>query len=47
MKNKRMPMIHKLLFRKRALIATIIDQLKSISQIAHTRHRSHTGFMFN
>lgn len=47
MKNKLMPMIHKLLLRKRALIETIIDQLKNIFQIAHTRHRSHTGFMLN
>jgi hypothetical protein len=35
------------LLRKRALIETINDQLKNISQIEHTRHRSVTGFMVN
>ena len=38
MKNQLMPMADKLLLRKRALI--VIDQLKNISQIEHTRHRS-------
>jgi hypothetical protein len=33
--------------RKRFLIETINDQLKNISQIAHSRHRSLTGFMVN
>jgi hypothetical protein len=33
------------LLRKRALIETINDQLKNISQIEHTRHRGVTGFM--
>ena len=37
----------KLLLRKRSLIETINDQLKNISQIEHTRHRSMTGFMVN
>jgi hypothetical protein len=37
----------KLLLRKRSLIETINDQLKNISQIEHTRHRSVTGFMVN
>ena len=37
----------KLLLRKRALIETINDQLKNISQIEHTRHRSVAGFMVN
>ena len=40
MKNQLLPMADKLLLRKRALIETIIDQLKNISQIEHTRHRS-------
>lgn len=35
------------LLRKRAIIETIIDQLKNISQIEHTRHRSPTGFLWN
>ena len=40
MKNQLLPMADKLLLRKRALIETIIDQLKNIAQIEHTRHRS-------
>ncbi len=40
MKNRLMPMIDKLLLRKRAIIESVIDQLKNISQIEHTRHRS-------
>jgi hypothetical protein len=43
MKNKLMPMTDKILLRKRALIETVNDQLKNISQIDHTRHRSLTG----
>ena len=45
MKNQLMPMADKLLLRKRAIIETIIDQLKNISQIEHTRHRSPVNFM--
>ena len=33
--------------RKRAIVETIYDQLKNISQIEHTRHRSLVGFMIN
>jgi hypothetical protein len=40
MKNGLMPLMDKLLLRKRAIIETIIDQLKNISQIEHSRHRS-------
>ncbi len=47
MKNKLMPVIDKILLRKRALIETVNDQLKNISQIEHTRHRSVTNFMVN
>ena len=47
MKNKLMPMLDKILLRKRALIETVNDQLKNISQIEHTRHRSHWGFIVN
>ena len=47
MKNRLMRLWDKLLLRKRALIETINDQLQNISQIAHTRHRSVTGFMAN
>jgi transposase len=47
MKNRVMRLWDKLLLRKRALIETINDQLKNISQIEHTRHRSVTGCMVN
>ncbi len=47
MKNKLMVMSDKLMLRKRAIIETINDQLKNISQIEHSRHRSLTGFMLN
>jgi transposase len=36
-----------LLLRKRSIIETINDQLKNISQLEHSRHRSLTGFMLN
>ena len=47
MKNRVMTMTNKLLLRKRALIETVNDQLKNISQIDHTRHRSPINFMVN
>lgn len=47
MKNKLMDMTDKILLRKRSIIETINDQLKNISQIEHTRHRSCTNFMIN
>jgi hypothetical protein len=47
MANKLMPMIDKLLLKKRALIESINDQLKNLCQIEHTRHRSPTNFLAN
>lgn len=47
MKNRLMPLADKLLLRKRAIVETIIDQLKNISQIEHTRHRSPVNFLVN
>lgn len=47
MKNKLMPLLDKLLTRKRSIIETIIDQLKNISQIEHSRHRSPINFLVN
>jgi hypothetical protein len=47
MKNRLMPMLGKILLRKRTLIETINDQLKNICQIEHTRHRSMANFMVN
>jgi hypothetical protein len=45
MKNQLLLLGDKLLLRKRAIVETIIDQLKNISQIEHTRHRSPVSFM--
>ena len=47
MNNKLMLLFDKLLLRKRALIETVNDQLKNISQIEHSRHRSPMNFMVN
>ena len=47
MKNKLMRLNDKLMSRKRSIIETIIDQLKNISQIEHSRHRSPINFMVN
>jgi transposase len=47
LKNRLMRLWDKLLLRKRTLLETMNDQLKNISQIEHTRHRSVTGFMVN
>jgi hypothetical protein len=42
-----MPIMDKLLLRKRALIESINDQLKNISQLEHARHRSPINAMVN
>lgn len=47
MKNKLMPVLDKLLLRKRGIVESVNDQLKNISQIEHTRHRSVFNFFVN
>jgi hypothetical protein len=47
MKNRLMLVRDKLLLRKRNIIETVNDQLKNISQIEHSRHRSPTNFFIN
>lgn len=47
MKNKLMNFADKVLLRKRSIVETIIDQLKNISQIEHSRHRSPMNFLVN
>jgi hypothetical protein len=42
-----MPWMDRILLRKRAIIESVIDQLKNISQIEHSRHRSVVNFMVN
>lgn len=46
-KNSLMRLNDKLLSRKRFIVETIIDQLKNISQIEHSRHRSPTNCFVN
>jgi transposase len=40
MKNRLVSMFDKIMLRKRAVIEAVVDQLKNISQIEHSRHRS-------
>jgi hypothetical protein len=40
MKNRLLSIFDKLMLRKRAIIESVMDQLKNISQIEHSRHRS-------
>ncbi len=47
MHNRLLPLMDKLLLRKRSLIETVNDQLKNISQIEHSRHRSPINFLVN
>ena len=47
MKNHLMSLSDKLLARQRSLVETVIDQLKNISQIEHSRHRSPANFCVN
>ena len=47
MKNRLLPLADRLLLRKRAIVETIVDQLKNISQIEHSRHRSVCNFLVN
>ncbi len=47
MKTKLMSFLDRLLLRKRGVIESIIDQLKNISQIEHSRYRSPVNFVVN
>ena len=47
MKNQLMLLSDRLLLRKRATVELVIDQLKNISQIEHSRHRSFSNFIVN
>lgn len=47
MKPRMMSLFDRVLLRKRFLIETINDQLKNISNIEHSRHRSIANFMVN
>lgn len=47
MKPQLMPLHDKLMLKRRSIIETINDQLKNISQIEHSRHRSVNNFFVN
>jgi len=47
MKNKLMTLPERILLKKRGLIESVNDQLKNVSQIEHTRHRSVWNFLSN
>ena len=47
MQQRPLPPEDRLLLRQRSIIETINDQLKNISQIEHTRHRSVANFLVN
>jgi hypothetical protein len=47
MKTKLMPFDDKISLCKRSLIETVNDQLKNISYLVHSRHRSLHNFMLN
>ena len=47
MKQKLMTLRDKMYLRKRSLIETVNDQLKNVSQIEHSRHRSPQNFLIN
>jgi hypothetical protein len=47
MKQRLVKLIDKILLRKRAIIESVIDQLKNICQIEHSRHRNVFNFLVN
>lgn len=47
MKEKALSILEKHLLSKRGIVETVIDQLKSLCQIEHTRHRSPLNFISN
>ena len=47
MKKKPLSTFKKFLLSKRGIIETVIEQLKAICQIEHTRHRSPINFIIN
>ena len=44
MRNCLTPLFDKLLLRKRAIVETIIDRLKNVCQVEHSRHRSPVNY---
>jgi hypothetical protein len=44
MKNRLISVFDRIMLRKCSVIESVVDQLKNISQIEHTRHRSVVNF---
>jgi len=47
MKNRLIPLVDKLLLRKRSVIETVNDQLKNMCDIEHSRSRNPLNFLVN
>jgi hypothetical protein len=47
MPQRPLPEIDAWLLKKRALVESVIDRIKNISQVEHSRHRASTGFVAN
>ena len=47
MKNRLVALADRVLLRRRGLIESVINQLKNIAQIEHSRHRSPANFAVN
>lgn len=47
MKEQSLEPVDEALLNGRSLIETVLDELKNLCQIEHSRHRSATGFMAN
>lgn len=47
MRNRLLPLMDKIMLRKRAIIESVVDQLKNISQVEHSRHRSVSNCFVN
>ncbi len=47
MKTRAIALWDKIMLKKRFIIETVNEQLKNITQIEHSRHRSVSGFMLN
>jgi len=47
MKNVNLSQADRILLRKRAIIESVNDELKNISKLQHTRHRSLGNFLIN
>jgi hypothetical protein len=47
MRNRLIPLLDRILLRKRSVIKTINDELKNIANIEHSRHQSVNNFIMN